>query len=304
MGFLSRIKLPPLEGMPLRVKVPRLGITLDVGPSEEIRGVAEQYMRDAGLPYDPIKKYAKVDVERARRIASAFDEMPNDPYDPVVRAQYDAMAAETLAQWAAIKKYGNLKTDFISDRDATGALIDPYAASPRMATEDITKNNHMSVFATDDGYGQTGITPQMAAENPMLAATGEMIGGRPARVNDIFRVVHDYFGHAKEGVGFRADGEENAWRGHGSMYSPDAIGAATSETRGQNSWLNYGPHGEHNRTADTPDTFFADQKIGLMPNWTWMQGLKDSDLALVLAMLGGAGGAAALSGGYDDMQEA
>ena len=31
------------------------------------------------------------------------------------------------------------------------------------------------------------------------------------------------------------------------------MGAITSETRGQNSWLNYGPYGETNRTASVED---------------------------------------------------
>lgn len=123
-------------------------------------------------------------------------------------------------------------------------------------------------------------------------------------MNDIFRVVHDYFGHAKEGVGFRADGEENAWRSHASMYSPDAAPAATTETRGQNSWLNYGPHGDKNRTAATADTVFADQKVGLLPKWAWTQGLKDSDLAALLALLGTGGAAGGLLGRVNRRQEA
>lgn len=290
MGILSKVSRLALEGMPSRVKVPRLGITLDVGPSEEIRAVAEQYMRDAALPYEPIRKYAPINEERARRIANAFDEMRDDPQNKEVQAAYDALARETLAQYDAIKKYGSLKTSWIEDG------LDPYEASPRLATEDITKNNRFSVFPTDSGYGQTGITPEMEAVNPMLRRTGEIIDGRDARVNDIFRIVHDYFGHAKEGVGFRADGEENAWRGHGSMYSPDALPAATSETRGQNSWLNYGPYGEKNRTASSVDTVFADQKVGLMPQWTWREGLKDKDLAMLLALLGAGGSGAGLLG--------
>ena len=52
------------------------------------------------------------------------------------------------------------------------------------------------------------------------------------------------------------------------MYSPAAKRAMTSETRGQNSWLNFGPYAEQNRTALGADTgFFADQKAGLMPEW-------------------------------------
>jgi hypothetical protein len=112
-----------------------------------------------------------------------------------------------------------------------------------------------------------------APENPMLADAGEEIGGHPARVNDIFRIVHDYFGHAKEGHGFRAEGEDNAFRSHAAMYSDAAKPAMASELRGQNSWLNFGPHGEANRTAKAADTIFADQKIGNMPEWTWRENM-------------------------------
>ena len=43
----------------------------------------------------------------------------------------------------------------------------------------------------------------------------------------------------------------------------------TSETRGQNSWVNYGPHGEANRTASGANTVYADQKAGLLPEWMY-----------------------------------
>jgi hypothetical protein len=49
----------------------------------------------------------------------------------------------------------------------------------------------------------------------------------------------------------------------------------TAETRGQNSWVNYGPHGENNRKASAADTTYAPQKIGLMPEWTHQEGASD-----------------------------
>lgn len=61
--------------------------------------------------------------------------------------------------------------------------------------------------------------------------------------NDKFRAVHDVFGHAATGRGFSRHGEEAAWRSHVQMFSPKAREAMTSETRGQNSVLNYSPHG-------------------------------------------------------------
>jgi hypothetical protein len=79
-----------------------------------------------------------------------------------------------------------------------------------------------------------------------------------------FRAVHDYYTHAAHGFEFGPRGEENAWLAHRQMFSPKAIPALTNETRGQNSWVNYGPYGEHNRT-NPKDTVFAPQKGYMIP---------------------------------------
>jgi hypothetical protein len=39
----------------------------------------------------------------------------------------------------------------------------------------------------------------------------------------------------------------------------------TVETRGQNSWVNFGPHGEHNR-ANPAETKYAEQKATVIPD--------------------------------------
>lgn len=53
--------------------------------------------------------------------------------------------------------------------------------------------------------------------------------------------MHDAFGHGIRGNSFGALGEEVAWGSHAQMYSPLARIAMTSETRGQNSFVNYTP---------------------------------------------------------------
>jgi hypothetical protein len=210
--------------------------------------------------------YAKLDKERAAKIATEYDDMKNDPTDPKVKASYDAMVKETLAQWEAIKKTG-LKVEWVKP-----GMKDPYALSPRLAAMDVSENNHWWGFPTDLGYGSGVGASDTSKDNPLLRSTGEVIDGRKVVANDVFRIVHDMMGHLKEGNGFRAEGEENAWRSHAAMYSDLARPAMTSETRGQNSWVNYGPHGVTNRTADEDHTVFAPQKIGLMPKWTVNEG--------------------------------
>ena len=269
-GFLDAASWPidaPLESLPTQVDVPGLG-KIKVGPSVRIRRLAREYMFREGMPYNPPTKYVRVDKERAERIAKAYDKMENNPLDPKVKAAYAKLAEETMAQWEIMKRDG-FKAEFYPDG------FDPYPTSPRLAIEDILQNNHLYVYPTETGYGEVGITDKDRRENPMLQETGEIWNGKPVLINDIFRAVHDYFGHAKEGVGFRADGEENAWRAHSAMYSPLARLAMTSETRGQNSWLNYGMYGDKNRNAKLEDTVFADQKLGILPDWVAYEGAED-----------------------------
>ncbi len=251
----------PIDGLPQKP----LNIGGDwyvPGPDARIRNVAEQYMASRGGTYTPPQRYVPVDPERSTNIAKAFDEMQHAPDDPRVKASYEAMVDETVAQFNAMRDAG-LKIEFIKPGQA-----DPYALSPRQAAMDVADNNHLWVFPTDLGYGQAGMEAA-AKGNPLLRDTGIVVDGRRLLGNDVFRIVHDYFGHLKEGHGFRAAGEDNAWRTHAAMYSDLARPAMTSETRGQNSWVNYGPHGSKNRSASSADTVYADQKIGLLPDWVW-----------------------------------
>lgn len=246
----------PLEGIPGPLKIG--GDYFVPGPIGKVHDVAEDYMRSVGREYAPPTKYHPIDPEHSKAIAQAYEEMKHTPKDPATVASYNALIDETKAQYEAIKKTG-LKIEPIP-----AGAADPYAANPRLAAIDVAENNHLWFFPTEQGFG----TLNKISDNPMLRKTGEKIGDMELTANDMFRVVHDYFGHLKEGHGFRAAGEDNAWRTHSAMYSDLARPAMTTETRGQNSWVNYGPHGEKNRTASGADTVYADQKVGLMPNWT------------------------------------
>lgn len=251
----------PLAGLPDKPLLIR-GKYYVPGPLKDVHDAAADYAREAGIKYDPLTDYVPVDKIRARRIAAAFDKMEHAPDDPKVKASYDAMIDETIAQYHAIERTG-LKVEFIKPD-----MKDPYEESPRLAAQDMRDNKHLWVYPTDIGFG----SGDAITDSPMLRKTGIKVDGHDMVANDVFRIVHDYFGHFKDGVGFRADGEENAWRSHSRMYSPLARKAMTTETRGQNSWLNYGPHGAKNRTAKSADTIYAEQKVGLMPDWAVTDG--------------------------------
>lgn len=71
----------------------------------------------------------------------------------------------------------------------------------------MVENNHLYIFSAKDGFGSSD---RDVSDNPLLPKTEFKFGDQTALVNDLFRAAHDYFGHVKEGVGFRADGKENA----------------------------------------------------------------------------------------------
>lgn len=235
------------------------------GPNQAIHRLARDYMEANNLPYRRIKIYASVDPQRARRIAREYERMAHDPHDPIVMHSYDALIAETLAQYQFVKRYGLVI-------ELTGRGDDPYAATPRLASADINKNKHLFVLSTDDSFG-AGET--VHGDNPLLAYCDEFVGGQQLRVNDVFRIVHDFFGHTRDGIGFGANGEENAWRSHSMMYSRQALGAMTTELRGQNSWVNYGRYGPYNKKKSAERTIYASQKVGLLPKWCWESGRLD-----------------------------
>ena len=257
--------IAPLEGAP---SVPGIN-----GPDPQLVTVAEKYAKENGIPLKRQSEYATVDENRATRIADEYEKMEHDPQNPKVKEAYQNLIKQTIAQYKALVDAG-YKFWFIDTNIPQNA---EYASSPYNALRDARQNKQMGVFPTTDGFGSNETID--VSDNPLMVETGFYwpVGGldgkkKPVLANDLFRAVHDMFGHGLEGAGFRARGEENAWQAHVRLYTGSAVGAITSETRGQNSWLNFGPHGEKNQKAKVEDTIFADQKTGLMPEWTWTEG--------------------------------
>lgn len=257
-------------GRPSTVRMPG-GSQFEARPISAIEDATIDYLNARGMDASPMTQYPQFSDERARMIAAAYDMMPHDPQNPAVRRAYDAMIQETLDQYNALRNSG------IDFRFLREGMEDPYAASPALGYRDMVENGRLFVFPTDFGFGTSASFDP--STNPLLARVGR-IGDKPDAVaNDAFRAVHDAFGHFGPGNPFfRHQGEERAFLEHSRMYSPEARGAMTSETRGQNSWLNFGPFGDQNRAALGADTVFADQKTGLMPSWTAQpSGMPDPD---------------------------
>lgn len=195
-----------------------------------LRHVAQQYQATSGITHEPLGPVTKEEVPAAgRRMAQVYEGLQSNPNDPAVRAAYAQFAKETEAQGQALRAAG-ITPDFTQ--------TDPYPNSAAMMAD--VRNGTIKVFKTPEGA------------HPLLT---------PAQ-NDEFRFVHDVLGHAMEGNQFGPWGEEQAARLHSRLYSPLARQAMLTETRGQNSWLNFAPGHED---LPLPERPFPEQKAALWP---------------------------------------
>lgn len=189
----------------------------------EIMQAADQFNNGTKLPRVDV-----IDTARARMMAKVYDGLPVN--DPAAKPAYDALNAKVAEQFQHAKNMG-YSFDFVKDN--------PYKNSAEMM-KDVRENRHLSVFATPADNFHPYMTPEQ---------------------NDQLRAVHDWIAHAGPGNGFGPVGEENAYRVHASTMSPLAQRALATETRGQNSWVNFGPHG----LLPVTERPFAQQKAALWP---------------------------------------
>jgi hypothetical protein len=153
-------------------------------------------------------------------LANAYFALPT--FDVTAVPAWQAMALEAEQQLELLTSHG-FTFGVSSD--------DPYA-TPWDMFASVENDRHLTVLSTES----TGGHPVFSNDE-----------------NDVFRAVHDIFGHFASQRGFNHHGEEAAYRRHALMFSPLARQAMATETRGQNAAL-----------IATGD--FASERIGILPN--------------------------------------
>lgn len=216
-----------------------------------------------------------VTLEQVRKqagISQRFADLPlNDLANPLVKKSYDRLNAEILKQYDYLTA-GNDGTKFTSQSfDVDG---EPYRNSGE-AIDDIRTKNSLKFLKTDPNtFGPEG---QDFSYHPLLQDSGRTdANGVRLVYNDLFRAVHDAIAHGLFGAEFGPVGEESAWQTHmRTIEDPWARWALTTETRGQNSFVNYrdqmiGKDGMPLRKGDEgyiplDQRGFAEQKAALLP---------------------------------------
>lgn len=219
-------------------------------PVAHVAEGARRYAESRGLNWAPPAPQLQVDPERGFAQQDAFRKAMAAPTEaPGIRESYDRMTAHVLDQHA-----------FMTRSTAEGGLglthevvpHDPYASVQDLA-EDVRTNRRVRTLATSTTATSGG--PRYDGSDWQETPTRQVFDDA---TNDKFRAVHDVFGHVATGRGFSRHGEEAAYQSHMQMFPQAAHAALASETRGQNSYLNYG------RENEFPDV--GARPIG-MPDW-------------------------------------
>lgn len=198
-------------------------------------------------------------------IADMYNDLEHKPNNKLVKAAYRQLEKELINQFAYTIKHEKIEFEPYTGKG------EPYSNSFEMLKD--IHNNHMYFFKTESGFGEE----KHNEGNVMLNKSGFKIDDYELLINDIFRIVHDIFGHAMNGYGFGPIGEDKAWFTHLKMFSPLAATALSMETRGQNCWVNFGKHlrDGNNELYEKDDSNylnpserpFAEQKMNILPSF-------------------------------------
>lgn len=182
--------------------------------------------------------------------ADVYEKMKHTTEDSKVNSSYEVFKEHLVKQFSLLVYYG---FDFID-----GKGEHEYSSSEELRN-DLNSGRIIYRPTSSEAFTFSEVT-----ENHPLSEAFK-VAGQTWIANDIFRIVHDFYGHGA-GHSFSPKGEHHAWFEHRSMLPVEARIALFCETRGQSSWVNFGRHIRESETYIPPaDRPFAPQKTGKVP---------------------------------------
>lgn len=234
--------------------------TVDYVPARAAEEYMAQYMpgRPWNVPdpefYDSPVSQERI-IARAPEAAEAYDAMPSEPSQAVLDA-YEEFYTHVKRQYLWMEQQGIQvevrDIDFDNPRD-----VQDYYASTVEFVRDVNENNRLIVSRTP------------AEGNPEIYMRIDPDTGLSN--NDMFRAVHDYFGHVVHENGVDRFGEDIAFMTHAQMFPEEVLPVLAQETRMQNWWL------VANNEAGATNPIFPEQKLGLAPKKFWADAVEFAD---------------------------
>ena len=199
---------------------------LESKPNQYSKELYLSYNNKTNNPKELINNKVDVPESYLKEIADFYETAKHQPNHPKIQASYNSLIDETLAQYQHMIEGGIIPEIYYPSKGKP----EPYLSSAHMMN-DVANNKNLKFLKTN--------LDDLPPDHPMAKPSGIFINGEELLVNDVFRVVHDYYGHTPNGFQFGPRGEYNAFRSHANMYSDEALSALANETLFQNAWVNY-----------------------------------------------------------------
>lgn len=196
--------------------------------------LAQAYVDDGGSAGPNIRSAAaatlRFDQNYCRRVADYFERAPLFDLDADLSLGYEAFKRENLRHYRLVRDAGITVRPWLSPGQ-------PYGSSEELRSA-VRSAGTLHVYLTSAGHGPG----KVRRDHPMLAPSGITEDGVPFCHNDVFRVVHDVFGHVMSGTGFSPGDELRASFCHMAMYPEAAQPVLFTEQVAQICWFFFGPH--------------------------------------------------------------
>ncbi|QHA04457.1 hypothetical protein GQF42_15235 [Streptomyces broussonetiae] len=202
-----------------------------------LRQLSHDYVVSRSLDKNPNWNASlHLDKVVCRSISNWYDQAPLSTGTEQEALQYRILKEDTLEQFELLRKNGVSIEPWLTDGQ-------PYTSSAALSDQ-LHAEKKLYVFLTANGHGEgNGIeSAERPPDHPMLEPSPVTSKGVRFLFNDLFRAVHDAFGHAARGNRFTARGEFMAAWDHMKMYPPACHPVLLSETVGQICWFYFGPH--------------------------------------------------------------
>jgi hypothetical protein len=211
------------------------------------------------------RRALRLDEGFCREVADHFAAQPPYTWGPELARRYALLQTESMRQYEAIV--------------AAGVRIEPWLGGgqpydgSRHLRDSVLATGTLAVYLTRDGHGPS----PSDVPHPMRGSSGVRCNGVELSHNDIFRAVHDVFGHVMFGHSMGPAGEFRATYCHMAMYSDEVHPVLFSEQISQICWFFYGPHlrvaagrlpgRDEPGWVPPPARPYAEQKVFDCPQW-------------------------------------